>query len=166
MVRIYYASFAAVVPGAGFSGRRRCALAAIALWLWSSWVIAAGCCCEPIESAAAAVAPHPHSTGSAHDEHGHDHGLSVPSVPDGLDASHSQNDVPVDDCAEIKAPTHGLVPKEAAAPSLSAPEHLALVAAQLPGTVDSWGGAYKPWALPAVPIPPGDPFLETVRLLL
>ena len=157
--------FACSARGAGFTRRRTHALAAIALWLWSSWVIAAGCCCDAVELAAATVAQHPHSANSA-DEHAHYHGHSVPPVPDGLDSSHSQDNVPVDDCTEIKAPTHGIVPKEAAPPALFALDHLALVPAHLADSADSWGDARNGWPLPPSPIPPGDPSLETVRLLL
>jgi hypothetical protein len=153
--------------GAGFTRRRTRALAGIALWLWSSWVIAAGCCCEPVDLAAASVAPHAPSASPA-DEHGHDHGHGhpLPPVPGGLDGSHSQDNVPVDDCSEIKAPTHGVVPKEAAPPSLLALDHLALVPAQLADPADPWGDARNDWPLPAPPTPPGDSSLETVRLLL
>jgi hypothetical protein len=153
--------------GAGFARRRTRALAGIALWLWSSWVTAAGCCCEPVELAAATVALHPHSASSA-DEHRHDHGHGhpVPPVLGGLDGSQSQDNVPVDDCTEIKAPAQGIVPKQAAPPSLLPIDHLALVPARLADSAGSWGDARSDWPLPAPPIPPGDPSLETVRLLL
>ena len=159
---MFYASFAAFASGAGFGRRRRRALAAVALWLWSSWVIAGGCCCEPVQSAAAAA--HPHS-GNLADEHGHDHGHSVASAAASFDAGHSQEGMPLGDCGEIKAPPHSPVSNEAAAPSLPFPDHLAVLPAQVPGPVWS-SDAHKPWPLPPSPSPARDLSLETIRLLL
>lgn len=158
VVRMFYASYSGLVTGAR-SGRRKRALAAIALWLWSSWVIAAGCCCEAVDSADAAVAAHPLSASSA-DEHRHDHGHA--SSGD----NHSQDTLPADDCAEIKAPVHGIAPKEAAPPPSLVFDHLALAPSQIASWPGLSGHARHDWSLPPPPILPGDPFLETVRLLL
>lgn len=148
------------VRGRRLARRRVRGLLAITLWLWSSWVIAAGCCCEPDQSVAATVAPLPHPANSA-DEHDHDHGHAG---PDGI---HSQHDLPLDGCIEIKAPIHGIVPKEAAPPLPSlALDHLAHAPAQAASLLDLSGDARHDWSLPPPPILPEDPFLETIRLLL
>jgi hypothetical protein len=139
---------------------------AIGLWLWSSWVIAAGCCCEPTEAAAAGATPQS-LHGNAADDHGHEHGHHpARATHGGLDPAHSQDNAPAEDCVQIEAPDHGLLPKEAVPPSLLALDHPAVPPAEFGDVLASWSEWRRDRAPPSPGYSPGDPFLETVRLLL
>jgi len=156
--------FALSARGAGSTRRRTRARAAIVLWLWSSWVIAAGCCCQPAELGMAVAASHPQHAGPAA-AHDHDHGHPASPAPEGLNHAHSQG-APADDCGEIKVPPHGIVPKEAAPAWLLTLDHVVLAPAPLADLPDLWGDPHDDWSLPPPPIRSSDPSLETVRLLL